>query len=170
MELDNFDLLAALTKQGPQFQDHWSKFMFNMDMVKTLKKDKVNKEKIIELLSAGSAYLGGGWTTGTASKVLYELSGVAIVKPQIEPYRDTWLYTLALILKLDLPTVELPTNCAEAAFALAHHFDHKADNPPQVFPQQAADSYTNDDHPEKNCPVTYRSFCYVQLRERNELT
>ena len=50
MERDNFDLLAALTKQGPQFQDHWSKFMFNMDMVKTLTKDKADKEKVIEML------------------------------------------------------------------------------------------------------------------------
>ena len=100
--------------------------MFNIDMAMTLKNQKPPKEKLIEMLTAGSAYLGGGWTTGKASKMLYDLSGVAIVKSQIEPHRDTWLYCLALLLGVDLPTVDLPNDCAEAAFALAHHCDHQA--------------------------------------------
>ena len=49
---------------------------------------------------------------------------MAIVRPQIEPYRDCWLYSLALLFNVDLPTGDMPTECAEAAFSLAHYFEH----------------------------------------------
>ena len=103
MDVDQQDIVEALTTQGPQFQDNWSKFMFNIEMALQMREKKVTKEKILDVLTAGSAYLGGGWSTGRASKVLYDMSGVAIVKSQIEPYRDTWLYCLALLLGVDLP-------------------------------------------------------------------
>ena len=127
MDVDQVDVVVSLTQQGPHFQDAWSKFMFNIEKALDIKKKNVTKDKILEMLQAGSLYLGGGWTTGSASKKLYDLSGVAIVKSQIEPYRDTWLYCLALLLGVDLPTVDLPGDCAEAAFALAHHYDNRED-------------------------------------------
>jgi hypothetical protein len=127
MELDSVDVVGALTTQGDHFQATWSRFMFNIEMAMDLKKKQVSKEKIIEVLNAGSAYLGQGWSTGKASKRLYELSGVAIVKPQFEPYRDTWLYSLALLLNVDLPPTDLAADCAEAAFALAHLQEHPGD-------------------------------------------
>ena len=144
MDVDQVDLVAALTQQGSQFQDSWSKFMFNIEQAMELKKKKVAKEKLLEILTAGSAYLGGGWSTGKASKILYEMSSVAIVKSQIEPYRDTWLYCLALLWGIDLPTVDLPQECAEAAFALAHHYDHQEEQPREA-PVAVSDSDEDDE-------------------------
>ena len=100
----------------------------------------------MEMLQAGSTNLGGGWTTGRASKRLYELSGVGIVRPQIEPYRDTWLYALALLFDVDLPTVNLPAECAEAAFALAHAVEHPEgeQDPGQQVTGEDMDSDTDE--------------------------
>ena len=67
MELETFDV-GALINQGDRFQEQWSKFMFNLYMAMELKRRQVTKEQIIEVLTAGSAYLGGGWTTGRSFK------------------------------------------------------------------------------------------------------
>ena len=63
MEVD-YDLVATLTNQGPGFQEAWSNFMFNMQWALSLKKKEVQEEKIIDMLAAGAAYLGGGMDHG----------------------------------------------------------------------------------------------------------
>jgi len=114
-EMD-IDLVASLTQEGPHFENKWSTFMFNVEEAMQLKKS--TKEQIMAVMQAGSKYQGTGWSTGKASKKLYDLSGVAIVKAKIDSYRDCWLYTVSLLTGVDLPTVELPQDCAGAAFAI----------------------------------------------------
>ena len=80
--MDEDNLLAALTTAGPEFDQHWASFMFNMDQAKKLREK--DKEDILKVLAAGARYTGAGWSTGRASKALYDLSGVGIVKGQIE--------------------------------------------------------------------------------------
>ena len=146
MNVDTFDWAAALTTQGASFQADWSRFMFNIEAMVQLR--SASKDKIMEVLQAGSAYLGGGWTTGKASKALYELSGVAIVRPQIEPYRDCWLYALALLFNVDLPTVDLQADCAEAAFALAHYLEHPEGETHQPEGPVEVDADSDSDTPQ----------------------
>ena len=118
------DILGALTQEGAHFEASWSKFMFNMEDALSLKKPEVTKEQVVAILLAGARFQGTGWSTGKASKVLYDLSGVATVKAQIETYRDCWRYTLALLTDVDLPAMELPQGCAEAVFAIVSHVAH----------------------------------------------
>ena len=80
-------------------------------------------------------------TTGRASKTLYDLSGVAIVKPSIDSYRDVWLYALALLTGVDLPMAELPPEVAEAAFSLVHYMDV----PPKPAAHQPAEVESDSD-------------------------
>ena len=68
------DLVASLTTEGPQFEESWAKFMFNMDESQRLR--AANQDEILLVLQAGSKCMGTGWTTGKASKALFQLSGV----------------------------------------------------------------------------------------------
>jgi hypothetical protein len=124
MEME-LDAVASLTQDGPHFEQSWGHFLFNVDAAMNLKKSVRPKEEVLGILLAGARYQGTGWTTGRASKALYDLSGVGIVKPAIEPYRDCWLYALALLTGVDLPTVDLPADCAEAAFSMVSYLESK---------------------------------------------
>ena len=70
-------------------------------MEEALQLRKASPEQIVEILLAGSRVTGSGWSTGKASRALYQLSGVALVKPTIVPYRDLWLFAIALITDTD---------------------------------------------------------------------
>ena len=84
-------------------------------------------------------------------KYFFDLSGVAIVKSSIEPYRDTWLFCLALLLDVELPQLDLPGDCAESAFALANYCTHREMHPQEMMAQPAhqPDTEDSDDEPLK---------------------
>ena len=84
MEEDN--LVETLTVDGPDIETSWSNFLFNVSPPMNLKEKA--KELVLKVLQAGQRYSVTGWTTGRASKTLYELSGVAIVRGLIDGYRD----------------------------------------------------------------------------------
>ena len=100
MEQDN--LVASLSLgEGPQWETNWSHFFFNIDMALRLKEK--SKEEVMAVLTAGGRWNGAGWNTGRASKVLWDLSGVGIVRSQIDHYRNCWLYAVALMCQVELP-------------------------------------------------------------------
>ena len=99
------DLIAKLTSEGAEFETTWTSFMFNMVQAQKLKKAKT--EDILNVLRAGLRFKGTGWTTGKASKALWQISGCAMVKSAIDPYRDVWLFAIALMADVDLPILEL---------------------------------------------------------------
>ena len=136
-------LVASLTQEGPQFEVTWSSFLFNVNMALKLKEKP--KEDILAVLAAGARWSGAGWNTGKASKVLWELSGVGIVRSQIDHYRDCWLYAVALLCQVEMPQLELPSEVAEAAFSLVGYVED-----PHGTQQQAAQprSYADTDDSE----------------------
>lgn len=116
MQIDNAseELFAALTTpENPQFEPTWATFIFDIDKLKTL----LNKD-MLKILNAGLQFNGGGLSTGTLSKRLFQVSGVAMVKSTFAPYRDAWLLGMALLSNLELPALEAAPDVAEAAFAL----------------------------------------------------
>ena len=127
-------LIQSLTQEGPNFEANWALFLFNLEMALKLKKK--TKEEVMAVLQAGSQWTGTGWNTGRASKVLWDLSGVAIVRSQITHYRDCWLFALALLCKVELPMVELPQEVAGAAFSLVGYVEHPQGQEGQQHDQQ----------------------------------
>ena len=89
------DPVPSLTQEGPEFEAKWGNFMFNLP--EALQLQKATPEEILAVLKAGSRFQGTGWSTGKASKTLFQISKVALVKGTFQPYRDVWLYALALI-------------------------------------------------------------------------
>ena len=77
------------------------------------------------ILSAGELWQGEGWTTGRASKALYQVAGVPLVSPEVKDYKGAFLYALALHWNLDIIKFELSEKAAEAAFSLAAVFSNE---------------------------------------------
>ena len=92
--------------------------MFNLDMALQLKRS-TSQEAVLTVLQAGLKYSGGGWSTGKASKALFAVSGVGIVKATWETYRDIWLLAVAMICDVELPQMEMSQESSGAAFAIA---------------------------------------------------
>jgi hypothetical protein len=134
MEEDN--IVEALIGEGPAFEHAWSTFLFNVPMA--LKLREKEKEMVLQILTAGQRYAGTGWTTGRASQTLFQLSGVAIVRGQIDGYRDCWLYAVAMLPCVDLPSVELAPEVAHAAFSLVN-YQEQPEEEPQTYGQPEAD-------------------------------
>jgi hypothetical protein len=133
------DLVNSLTQEG-EFEQRWAHFMFNMTEAMQLKLAK--PEEIMAVLAAGSKFAGTSWSTGKASKTLFQHSQVALVKASFTPYRDVWLYVLALMAGVDLPNLELPQECAEAAFAIASAAEEKTPKPSPSSPTILSDTRT----------------------------
>ena len=134
----DIDLVDNLTKEGANFESTWSNFMFNA--TQALQLQTATKEQILAILQAGNKFSGLGWNTGKASRVLYNLSGVALVKPSWEPYRDIWLFAVALITSTDLPLLQLSPEEAEAAFQVARYLEHPQEEQAQNVEEVDTDS------------------------------
>ena len=89
---------------------------FNMELLQLL--GEVEKETAQAILNTGMKFGGVGWTTGRASRVLHELSGVALVSAQWADYLACWLFALSLHWNLELQALDLSDKVAEAGFAL----------------------------------------------------
>ena len=112
MQVDN-ELASKLTREGEDFERHWSSFMFNMTQVKELKKATTDQ---IQLLQADSNFTGAGWFTGRASKTLWQLSGCALVKGTISLYRDVWLFSISLMTGVGPPLSGVITTLCGCSF------------------------------------------------------
>ena len=151
MALMDLDLVPALTQEGTSFESHWSSFLFNIPQALMLK-TKAKEEEIKAVLSAGAGFQGTGWTTGRASKTLFEVSGKALVKAGIEAYRNVWLYSLSLLCGVDLPKLELDQAEAEAAFGIVSRLEedghHAASKPssPTSYSGDDSDSEEEEQH------------------------
>ena len=124
----DLDIVTSLTEDGPQFEGKWCNFLFNTEAALYLREKKakaeLKDEDIVAILAAGQRYTGSGWSTVRASRRLFELSGVGVIKGTIQRYRDCWLYSRALLTDIDLPQVELEAELAAAAFSLVGWLEH----------------------------------------------
>jgi hypothetical protein len=116
MDVDNNNIITKLIAEGPDFESTWADFVFNIPKLKQLQ--DLEKNRVMELLHRGLQFAGGGLNTGTLSKKLFQISGVAMVKGHFGPYRDAWLLAIALLHNVELPQLEAPPDVAEAAFAI----------------------------------------------------
>ena len=144
------DLVTSLTQDGPQFEANWATFLFNVDQAMYLKerrmKEEIKDDDIMNIVLAGQRYTGSGWSTGRASRRLHELSGIGVIKGTIQGYRDCWLYSLALLVELDLPQVELSAELGQAAFSLVGWIQHAEQHPEeQEAPVNLDDSSEEED-------------------------
>ena len=68
----------------------WFEFFYNEDAVlKVLAEDRVQ-----DVLRAGHAWNGSGWTTTRAAVSLRALTNVAMVSTEVDDYRDSFLPVL----------------------------------------------------------------------------
>jgi len=142
----DLDLVTSLTQEGPAFQGNWANFLVNVDQAMYLKNKKdMKKEDILAVLMAGQRFTGTGWTTGRASKKLFDLSGVGIVKSSIDCYRDCWLYAVAMLTGVHLPLVELAPDCAEAAFNLVAYLEQPTEGQGHPVTVNDSESESDDD-------------------------
>ena len=114
--MDDSFIHSLVSDGGPQFKASWARFMFNLDLA--LKVKTSGLENAMAVLAAGLRYAGQGWTTAKASKVLYELTGVPVVRAQLTVYRDIWLLAMSMICEVEFPAVEMTNEQSEAAFGL----------------------------------------------------
>ena len=116
-----------LIGEGARFDSAWADFLFNTKKLTMLK--SASKATLTQILHAGQRYNGFGWSTSTASRVVYELSSVGIVKPSFDVYRNIWLYCLTMMGELDVGALELSTEQAEAAFGIMSGLEQEDNNP-----------------------------------------
>ena len=92
----------------------WLEFFYNEDAVmKVLAEDRIQ-----DILTAGHAWNGHGWTTTRAAVSLRALTNVAMVSNEVNDYRDSFLYSLALAAGVEIPALKLGDKASDAAFAL----------------------------------------------------
>ena len=81
------------------------------------------KEKVVpkaaDVLAAGARWSGAGWNTSRASRALHSLTGVPLVSGDLDSYKNAYLYALAILLDVDIPSLSLSDRAAEVAFGLA---------------------------------------------------
>jgi len=93
----------------------WSQFLFNIDMAKSI---TVDKNVANTLLTTGVAWSGDGWTTGSASKKLWETVKIPLVVPDFKEYLHVWLFALAMHWDIEVPALNLSAPAADASFQL----------------------------------------------------
>lgn len=136
------EFLQVLQDPGhPEFEAAWNTFFLDVSRVQSLA-GNVDSGTGHRLLSAGLNWSGSGWNSSKASKTLWELTGVPLVKAQWVDYRNAFLYALSMLLEVEVVELELADRVADAAFALLSVFTGKADA------GRSAVVYNQDLHPE----------------------
>ena len=114
-----------LVPEDGEFQQSWSQFFLAYDLVQEVV-NNIQPDQAQQLLGAGQAYSGGGWTTSKAAKAVFELTQVSLVTSDFSMYRGAFLFSLALPLGIEVPELNLTDKAAEAAFSLATVFGNTA--------------------------------------------
>ena len=112
------DLYDVLMKPGEEGDKAWSTFLFNVDAALSLV-GELTTAQITQLLAREEAWQGCGWTTSKASLCLWEWTGIPLVSPEVNVYRDSWLFAVALAANVEIATGSLSDRASEAAFATA---------------------------------------------------
>ena len=122
----------------------WSNFLFNIKLAKQLK--ALDNVMAPAVLQAGVAWTGDGWTTGSASRRLWEVVKIPLVVNDFKEYNHLWLFCLAMSWGLDVPALTLSPPAAEAAF---HLLDLLQDRPgPDTHDPAGMDMDANNTKPE----------------------
>ena len=114
-------LSTLLNPNADTFEEAWNKFYMDVSLVRTIAQ-AISKDTAQQLIQAGLQWTGKAFNTTKASKIMYELSGVPMVKSSWLEYRNSFLYTLALLTEVEIQELDLSDRAAEAAFNLAQVF------------------------------------------------
>lgn len=136
------DLQSLVDPSSELFEQSWNTFFLDVARVRAVC-GGIPPEAASALLAAGQKWQGTGWNTGKASKILYSLTGVPLVKGVWSEYRNAFLYALALFLEVEVPELDLSDRVADAAFALLNVFAG-ADAQPSGTVVQGYDSRSGD--------------------------
>ena len=137
-------IVDKLTAGDPET---WSQFLFNIDIAKQIK--TIEKDVGLAILASGVNWSGAGWTTGSASKRLWDLLKIPLVVTDFTEYLHLWLFTLSMAWEIEVPALTLSPPAADAAFHLLElltdvpekmEADHTEDVPPEGLAWE--------DHPE----------------------
>ena len=101
MEVKFFEKLSNPRDEG--FQEAWKKFFYDVPLVHQVLGKAQSPAVMKELITSGLQWARGGWTTKSASRRLYELTGVAPVSQQFDDYLGGFLFSLALATDLEIP-------------------------------------------------------------------
>ena len=147
-------LQVLLDPSNDGFEDAWNAFFLDVSKLRTLGSN-LSVEAAQQLLAAGQQWKGAAWNTSKASKVLYNLTGVPIVRGGWQEYRNAFLYALSLFLEVEIVELELSDRVADAAFTLAQVFSGTVGT---LADEGAGDQGSN--------PAEGIAFCMYQLLQR----
>ena len=82
--MQNQDLQHLVDSSSERFEQSWNAFFLDVARVRGLY-GVIPPESAQELIAAGQKWAGSGWNTSKASKSLYSLTGVPLVKGVKEP-------------------------------------------------------------------------------------
>ena len=71
--------------EHPDFENAWSGFFLDVSKVQSLP-GKISNDETVALIAAGQRWSGAGWNTSRASKALYNLTMVPLVKAEWRDY------------------------------------------------------------------------------------
>ena len=137
--------------EDPGYHEAWSTFLFNPEAVRAVTEEiQQDGDRATAILQCGMAWNGQGWTTGTASRKLWNAAGVTLVSSNFSDYINAHLFALCLLWGLDVHQLDLPQRTAEAAFALLAPYTPMSQGgppgaPPPEYVEQVQDMEEEDD-------------------------
>ena len=106
----------------------WAAFFLNEVAVVQFFRES-QPSSVSAVLSAGSQWSGAGWDTTKCAKTVRTLTGVAMVTNELKDYLHAFLFSLALVANLDLPSLELSDKASDVAFRLADRWQELLGTP-----------------------------------------
>ena len=143
--MDNI-LQTLLNPESMEFNDGWSHIFFNATAVRALV-PQVDPAAGGKLLAAGVSWNGSGWTTGRASKTVYNATGVAMVEEQLSEYLGAFLFALSVLFNIDIPKLTLGAQAASAALKFAAEVNTKAE---ETKPEKKEKATENQEEEEED--------------------
>ena len=84
----------------------WSSVFFDVEKSREIAVFlKEKSARAGDLLAAGARWSGAGWNTSRASHALHSLTGVPLVSSDLDSYKNAYLYALAILLDVDIPSL-----------------------------------------------------------------
>ena len=98
-------LQKLLNSEDEGFEDSWNLFFMDVQKVREIG-SLLTPQLASALLAAGQQWKGSGWNTSKASKTLFNLTGVPLVKSTWVDYRNAFLYALSLFYEVEVQELD----------------------------------------------------------------
>ena len=133
--------------QDSEFYGAWKHFLYNVQAVQALTEElKDHPEGFAEILTAGLLWEGQGCSTGHCSRELYKTCGVTLVTGNFKEYLNAFLYSLTLHWALEVQSLTLDGQAAQAAFLLQGLYCQQANQDMQIDDDKASGNQSEDEN------------------------